>query len=71
MTAKEKAEELIDKYSFIEIAYYTSIWEVKQGASIAVEEIMDLMDGLKHCIKYDEKMNYWNNVLIEIEKHKS
>jgi hypothetical protein len=63
MTAKEKAEELFDK-----MAFEVCGTDAKICASIAVEEIMDLMDCLRYYIKYDETMNYWNNVLKELEQ---
>jgi hypothetical protein len=67
MTPKEKAVELVDKYSFIEIAYYTSIWEVKQGAYIAIDEIIEehLFDGTNSYVQ--KRVDYWEEVKQEIE----
>ena len=73
MTPKEKALELIKKYSFVEIAHYTSIHEVKECALIAVDEIIDSnpyklsLEGkfLTEHITYD--INYWEEVKKEIE----
>jgi hypothetical protein len=42
MTPKEKAKELIDKYEFVYIQNYTSMFEVKECAFIAVYEILSL-----------------------------
>ncbi len=46
MTPKEKAKELIDKYQFVYIQNYTSMFEVKQCALIAVDEMIDIRNGL-------------------------
>jgi hypothetical protein len=80
MTPKEKAKELIDKYSFVEIANYTSMFEVKQCALIAVDELIkneyQLVDELLNIIQ-DNKIklvvslpdkSYWESVKIEIQK---
>ena len=45
MTPKEKAIELVKKYAFVEIAYYTSMHEVKDCALIAVDEIIDALEN--------------------------
>lgn len=64
MTPKEKAKELVEKYQFVEIANYTSMFEVKQCALISVDEIINThqFDG---GIDYDE-MRYWEQVKHEI-----
>jgi hypothetical protein len=67
MTPKEKAKELIEKYSFVEIQHYTSMFEVKECAKIAVAEL------LKHCWDYrdidlEASYDYWKEVEQEIEK---
>jgi diphthamide biosynthesis methyltransferase len=61
MSPQEKAKELIDKYEFVYIQYYTSMFEVKQCALIAVDEIIDLV---KH-IDVDSE-DYWEEVKQEI-----
>jgi hypothetical protein len=61
MTPKEKAEEMIDKYQFVYIQNYTSMFEVKQCALIAVDEILDIV---KH-IDVDSE-DYWQEVKQEI-----
>jgi diphthamide biosynthesis methyltransferase len=61
MTPKEKAKELIDKYEFVYIQNYTSMFEVIQCALIAVDEIIDLV---KH-IDVDSE-DYWEEVKQEI-----
>lgn len=62
MTAVEKAKELLDKYQFVEIANYTSMFEVKQCALIAVDEIRDNLPLITDI------QNYWIEVKNEIEK---
>lgn len=72
MTPKEKAEELVDKYSNIKnikLSDYSIIYlpTAKQCALIAVDEILDVIT----CIyDYDfEKLNpYWEEVKQEIKK---
>jgi diphthamide biosynthesis methyltransferase len=61
MTPKEKAKELVDKYEFVYIQNYTSMFEVKECALIAVDEIIDLV---KH-IDVDSE-DYWEQVKQEI-----
>jgi hypothetical protein len=66
MTPKEKAKELVDKYSFVEIQNYTSMFEVKECALIAVNEILDIAYW-----EYMESMSgkeeeYWKQVKQEI-----
>ena len=73
MTPKEKAKQLLEKYSFVEIAYYTSIHEVKQCALIAVEEILKVAcPDTFACKSYDGEFysdqEYFEQVKKEIEK---
>lgn len=63
MTPKEKAKELVDKYSFVEIQHYTSMFEVKQCALIAVDEILN-NDGFTQFDIY--LTEYWQQVKQEI-----
>lgn len=74
MTPKEKAKELVDKYLFVEIANYTSMFEVKQCALIAVDEILDITKRPTYNqenwneitgFRYDK---FWEEVKHEIEK---
>jgi hypothetical protein len=58
MTPKEKAKELVDKYEFVYIQNYTSMFEVKECALIAVDEILIC------CIGSHEE--YWQEVKQEI-----
>ena len=63
MTPKEKAEELVEKYS--ELYNYGSL--AKDSALIAVDEIIDshykLLSGVNTTI-----YKYWKEVKQEIEK---
>ena len=68
MTAKEKAKELIEKYQFVEIANYTSMFEVKECALILVNEIIDIAywEYMESMGEQEEK--YWEQVKQEIIK---
>ncbi|CAK0771565.1 conserved hypothetical protein [Gammaproteobacteria bacterium] len=63
MTPKEKAEELVDKFS--DAINYCSQQEVKQCALIAVDEIIKFSIPLKCTVNEDV---YWQEVKQEIEK---
>jgi hypothetical protein len=63
MTPKEKAKELIDKYEFVYIQNYTSMFEVKECALIAVDEILSL-----HKKVALETLEFYLEVKQEIEK---
>jgi hypothetical protein len=68
-SAKEKAKELVDKYSFVEIANYTSMFEVKQCVLIAVDEIINYQPFDIYTIEQCMSVNkYWQEVKQEIEK---
>ena len=66
LTPKEKAKELIEKYQFVEIANYTSMFEVKECALIAVDEIIDALDFNQW--QNAKQIDYWKEVKQEIEK---
>ena len=70
MTPKEKAIELVKKYAFVEIAYYTSMHEVKDCALIAVDEILwEIIKYADNSREYVvENSKYWHDVKSEIEK---
>jgi hypothetical protein len=67
MRPKDKAQELIDKFKFVEIPNYSSMFEVKQCILISIDEIIN-------AIRYTEAnkdygyVGYWNEVKQEIEK---
>jgi len=64
MTPKEKAKELIDKYQFVYIQNYTSMFEVKQCALIAVDEVIEALH--EHHWQNKLIINYWEEVKNEI-----
>jgi dihydropteroate synthase len=68
MTPKEKAKELVDKYSFVEIQHYTSMFEVKECALIAVDEILDVDYFDMSEEHFENIMEYWEQVKNEIQK---
>ena len=59
MKPKEKAKELVKKYLFL---YKTDIYESKQCAIIAVDEILNMLIGSTATI------DYWQEVKQEIGK---
>ena len=61
MKPQEKAKELVEKFDFVYIQNYTSMFEVKQCALIAVDEILQLDISEKEYAYYQE-------VKQEIEK---
>ena len=71
MNAKEKTNELIEKYLKLDIeiggqydGYLTmKMHDAKQCALIAVEEIMSAIDAEDHVILY----NYWQKVRAELQ----
>lgn len=80
MTPKEKAKELIEKYSESVSVYYTEdsvtcminapmiIRLRKQCALIGVNEIIDNNSIVLEGEKYYIELNYWEQVKQEIEK---
>lgn len=64
MTPKEKAEELVNKYSLLVPIEFGGMNKesAKQCALIAVDEI------LKLPFENQSERNYWQQVKIEIEK---
>lgn len=66
MTAKNKAEELFNKYSFLKYCFIPSIHEQKQCAIIAFDEIL-LHEKNNHS-ELDFITDYWKEVKQEIEK---
>ncbi len=70
MTPKEKANELIDKYQFVYIQNYTSMFEVKECALIAVDEILQNVYDDRSTIGRQNLTDkeYWQEVKSEIEK---
>jgi hypothetical protein len=77
MTPKEKAEQLVNKfynYTMDVIILSTSLECCKQCALIAVDEIFEHIDYIftelekdKLPNKFDDEIEYWNEVKKEIE----
>jgi hypothetical protein len=73
MKPKEKAEELVWKYSrALQLWDEENSLKAIQCALIAVDEMQQLIKDLSSCknrfIYIIEEMNYWNEVKQEIEK---
>jgi hypothetical protein len=64
ITAKEKAEELFDKFYSITGPFT----EAKQCALIAVDEIINESLEFNQQSSWDERDLYWQEVRREIEK---
>lgn len=67
MTAKEKADEIIEKVANIENNNNDFTTDVKM-ASIVVDEILELIIFNKYDGKYWEEEEYWKEVRKEIWK---
>jgi hypothetical protein len=75
MTAKQKAEELIDKYTdltndcdcleYMCICFRIGEYDAKRCALIAVDEILDLSIG--HFDDLHPFVNFWQQVKNEIQ----
>lgn len=66
MKPKDKAKELIDKYKDIR-------WDIdpetaKQGALIAIDEILNIYQIKNAAFEFYEVRNYWQDVKQELEK---
>ncbi len=79
MTAKEKADELVNKfYQNITADSAYPDYHAKEAALIAVDEIVKQLASLDECTLWDNKKNtsiyvseiieYWQQIKIEIEK---
>ena len=70
MTPKEKAEELVDKFTYHcgGSDYNTVMKNSKQCALIAVDEIIQLHKGKFMCEREGQNEEYWQQVKNEIEK---
>lgn len=73
MEAKEKAEELFNKYCYAirteetDSAYWTNIIYAKNCALIAVDEVLSIKKELWDDF-HSEYFEYWQEVKQEIEK---
>jgi hypothetical protein len=60
MTPKEKAQKLVDKMTGF------TFYDAKSNALIAVDEIIDVADGLDY--EFGDELKFWKDVKQEIEK---
>ncbi len=71
MSPKEKAEELIDKYSSLGIGHPTSLFLPKQCALITVNEILNYISRINRTnkdVELELSPRDWIKVKEEIEK---
>ena len=64
MTPKEKAIELIEKFTFIN----GNSFFAKDCAIIAVDEIIENLHWLEDSINFHKAIRFWNEVKTELEK---
>jgi hypothetical protein len=64
MTAKEKAEELVNKF-YNEVRYYQ---RAKQCALIAVDEVVQQLTPIEKAPNNKFAFQYWQEVKQELEK---
>ena len=74
MTPKEKAIELVQRFTKIESFHihervvFMPLPEAKQCALIAVDEILSELTEIPYGLEYLNRLNYWLEVKQEIEK---
>ena len=74
MTPKEKAIELVQRFTKIESFHihervvFMPLPEAKQCALIAVDEILSELTEIPYGLEYLNRLNYWLDVKQEIEK---
>lgn len=64
MNQKQKAEQLVQKFAGLTYG----LGSAKQCAIIAVNEIINTVDGLDDSIDHGAIAGYWREVETEIEK---
>ena len=67
MTPKEKSDELIEKFIFIN----GNSFFAKDCAIIAVDEIIENLHWLEDSINFDKAIRFWNEVKTELENLKN
>jgi hypothetical protein len=71
MKAKEKAEELVNKYNSLQRGFYkdqdASYGYAKQCTIIAVDEILHFMDMFNIDLEMKHQYEWWKKVKQEIE----
>ena len=65
MTAKQKAEQLVEKYSLLVDDYHRPS---KQCALLAANEVVDVLISNAIDAENEKLLLYWNRVIEEIEK---
>ena len=71
MTPKEKAQELLQKYDFVYIQNYTSMFEVKQCCFIHCDDFIHCFskfNGMYDQDVFDSIRVFWEEVKQELEK---
>ena len=71
MTPKDKAFELVTKYSRILPMNQTTLLDRKNCALVAVNAILEQLNHLPtqgYGIEYQDVINYWKEVKQEIER---
>ena len=70
MTAKEKADELFDKYSYeLSNHIFNGTFDIaKQCALIAVNEILSILIPIEKAPNNKSAFQYWEKVKQEINK---
>jgi hypothetical protein len=69
MTPKEKAKQLVEKFTDIENEYneYSDFKQAKQCALIAVDELIKTVDMCIPHLNAETYAGYWKEVKCEIE----
>jgi hypothetical protein len=67
MTPKEKAKELVDKFKYISY-YLDDIQNHKEGALIAVDEVISNIEPSVSMDVISSRIKYWEQVKTEIQK---
>jgi len=67
MTPKEKAKELVDKFKYISY-YLDDIQNHKEGALIAVDEVISNIEPSVSIDVISARIKYWEQVKTEIQK---
>lgn len=62
MNAKEKAKELVDKFSVV------SLQQREEGIACAIIAVDEIMKNYQVQYKYCVTLQFWNEVKKEIEK---
>lgn len=70
MTSKEKAKKLVEShYEFIDSSYSGYYGAAKCSAIFTVDQIINALDDGYYNEDVIEKIEFWNEVKIEINKY--